>query len=108
MALKAVYQQYLASGSSDALNENASLHYITTLTTINTSAAIGRHHKAHEKVLKRKQEKILSSVESHNALSLEIDTTLEFISGGGAYLPGLDDNFLADRIVNFPVVSARL
>ena len=104
MALKAEYQRYLTSATPDVLSENASLHYITTLTTLNTSAAIVRHNKAHEKILKKKEERVLTAIEGQNELSLEIDTTLEFISGGGAYLPGLDDNFVADRTVNFPMV----
>jgi hypothetical protein len=43
-------------------------------------------------------------VEGTNALAVEVHTTLELLSGGGSYLPGLDDNFLADRIVTFPIV----
>jgi hypothetical protein len=34
-----------------------------------------------------------------------VDTAFEFISSGGPYLPGLDDNFLADRTVYLPIVS---
>lgn len=105
MALRSVYERYLAGGGIEALNDNATLHYITTLTTINSSAAIARHNTAHSKVLTKKSEEVLSSVEGDNALSLEIDTTIQFITGGGAYLPGLDDNFIADRVVSFPTVS---
>ena len=105
MALRSEYERYLSTAAPDTLHENASLHYVTTLTTITSSAAIARHNAAVAKVLKKKQEKILSHIEGHNALCLEVDTTLEFLSGGGAYLPALDDNFLSDRVVNFPIVS---
>ena len=44
-------------------------------------------------------------VEGRHALSVDVETTLEFLNGGGAYLPGLDDNFVADRTVTFPMVS---
>lgn len=105
MSLKAIYQSFLANPSVAALNDSASLNYITTLTTINTAAAIIKHHTAHQKVLKKKEEKVLSCVEGSDAVCFDIETTLEFITGGGAYLPGLDDNFLADRVVIFPMVS---
>lgn len=108
MALQAVYRSYLTSGNTNTLGENASLHYIPTLTSINSSAAIARHNKAQEKVLQKKNESVLNHVEADRALSLEIDTTIEFISGGGAYLPGLDDNFVADRVVTFPTVCWQL
>lgn len=103
-SLRTIYHNYLANPAASALNENASLNYITTLTTINTATAIVKHNAAHQKVLRKKAEKILSCIESSDALCLDVETTLEFITGGGAYLPGLDDNFLADRVVIFPMV----
>lgn len=105
MALQDIYKSFLAHPGSELLSDNASLHYITTLTTINSSAAIAKHNTAHQKVLKKKEEKILNCVEGADAVCLDVETTIEFLSGGGAYLPGLDDNFVADRTVIFPVVS---
>ena len=104
-SLKSVYQNFLASPNASALNNDASVNYVTTLTTINSAAAIIKHHAAHQKVLTKKEEKVLSCIEGSNALCLDVETTLEFITGGGAYLPGLDDNFLADRVVTFPMVK---
>ena len=104
MALKETYKTYLASASAEVLSDDASLHYITTLTSINTSAAIAKHNAAHKKVLQKKEEKILSCVEGGDAICMDIETTLQFVSGGGAYLPGLDDNFVSDRTVIFPMV----
>ncbi|KAG8530815.1 uncharacterized protein KY384_004172 [Bacidia gigantensis] len=104
MALRNAYKQYLISPSADALGENAALNYIPTLTTINSAAAIARHNTAQSKVLRKKEEKIIGCIEGDNAISVDVETTVEFISGGGAYLPGLDDNFLADRIVIFPTI----
>lgn len=104
-SLKAVYQDFLAKPRADALsNHAASLNYITTLTTITPAAAIVKHVAAHQQVLKKKEEKVLSAIEGQGALCLDVETTLEFITGGGAYLPGLDDNFLADRVVTFPMI----
>ena len=105
MALRKTYEDFLSRANASALNEKASLNYITTLTTINTANAIEKHFSAHEKVLRKKAQKILYAVEGSNALCVEVETTIEFLSGGGAYLPNLDDNFLADRVVTFPVVS---
>ena len=82
-SFKPVYQNFLANPSIALLNDEASLNYITTLTTINTAAALVRHFEAHQKVLKKTEEKALNSIESDNAICLEIETTIEFTSGGG-------------------------
>ncbi|KAL9128802.1 MAG: hypothetical protein Q9217_002583 [Psora testacea] len=104
MSLKEAYKGYLKNPTVEALSDNASLHYISTLTTINTSTAIAKHNAAHKKILRKKEENILSCIEGRDALCVDIETTLEFLSSGGAYLPGLDDNFVSDRTVTFPVV----
>jgi hypothetical protein len=105
MSLAAKYKAFLARPSPSALaSENAALHYITTLTSIYEAPAIIKHFTVQEKLLKKKEQKLLSVIESANALSVDVETTIEFVNGGGAYLPGLDDNFVADRIVNFPMV----
>lgn len=104
-SLKAIYQTFLTTPSLAALSTDAaSLNYITTLTTINSAPSIVKHLSAHQKLLKKKQETVLTAIESQDAICLDVETTMEFISGGGAYLPGLDDNFLADRVVTFPMV----
>ena len=77
------YQNFLASPNGSALNDDASLNYITTLTTIKPAAAVLKHFAAHAKVLKKKEEKALDAIESDNALYLEVETTLEFLSSGG-------------------------
>ncbi|KAH7077007.1 hypothetical protein BKA63DRAFT_511211 [Paraphoma chrysanthemicola] len=104
MSLRDRYQAFLANPSSGALAANASLHYITTLTSIQDATAIIKHLAVQEKLLKKKSQKIVDAVEGRSAISVDVDTTLEFQNGGGAYLPGLDDNFVADRIVTFPMV----
>jgi len=105
MALQTAYKQFLAAPNSSALAANASLHYITTTTSFASPTEIIKHLGAVRNQLKKKKEAVLSAIEGQHALAVEIDTTLEFVSGGGAYLPGLDDNFLADRTVYLPIVS---
>jgi len=105
MSLSAKYQAFLASPSQAALAPHASLHYVTTLTSINEPAAIFKHFSVQEKLLKKKEQKVLSKVEGAQEICLDVETTIEFVAGGGAYLPGLDDNFVADRTVVFPMVS---
>jgi len=102
--LRAKYEAYLAAPSTGALADNASINYIPTLTTINEPTAILRHLAAQQKLLKKKNERIISIIESNVGLCVDTETTIEFIAGGGAFLPGLDDNFLSDRTVVFPVV----
>lgn len=104
MALQSTYKQFIAAPNPALLAESASLHYITTLTTYNGSAEIIKHLTAQSRGIKKKGESFIDAVEAPNALAVEVDTTLEFLTTGGAYLPGLDDNFLADRTVTFPVV----
>ena len=84
-SFKGVYQNFLASPSAVLLNDEASLHYITTLTTINSAAAVVKHFEAHQKILKKTKEKALNSIEGDNAICLEIETTIEFTSGGGVW-----------------------
>lgn len=100
------YTQFLASPSTAVIAENGSLHYVPTLTTINEPSAIIKHLAAQNKVLRKKAEKVLSSLESASSLCVEFETTVEFVAAGGALLPGLDDNFLADKIVTLPMVSS--
>lgn len=104
MALQSTFKQFLAAPNPTFLADNASLHYITTLVTHNTSAEIIKHLGSLTRQLKKKDEKFLHVIESEDALAVEVETTIEFLTGGGAYLPGLDDNFLADRTVTFPIV----
>ena len=82
-SLKGLYQNFLANPNGAALNDDACLNYISTLTTINPAPAVVKHFAANEKVLKKKEEKVLDVIESDNALCIETETTLEFISSGG-------------------------
>jgi acetyl esterase/lipase len=104
MALQATYKQFLAAPNTSFLSPDASIHYITTLVTFNGASAIIKHLNGQVHDLKKKEEKFLDVVEGANALAVEVHTTIEFVSGGGSYLPGLDDNFLADHTVTLPIV----
>ena len=104
MALQAVYQQFLASPNSASLSADASLYYITTATVYHGSTDIIKHLGSLRNQLKKNKEAVLSSIESASGLALEIDTALEFMTGGGPYLPRLDENFVTDRKVQVPVV----
>lgn len=104
MSLQAVYERFLTSPSAAPLGRDVSLNYITTTTVINGADAVLSHLKSQQRIVEKKSDKTLSAIETPDALVLDVDTTLEFVSGGGAYLPSLDDNFLADRVVTFPTV----
>ena len=104
MALRATYERFLSSPNPLNLTESSSLHYIPTLTSFSQSGPIIKHLESQNKsVVKKKNEKTISAVEGGNSLALEIESTLEFMSGGGAYLPNLE-NFVTDKIVTFPTV----
>ncbi|KAH9883737.1 hypothetical protein F4778DRAFT_619383 [Xylariomycetidae sp. FL2044] len=103
MALAATYQQFLAAPSSSHLANEATLHYITTTTSYRGSADILKHVSALRSQLKKKKEDYLSIIQGQDAIAVEVDTALEFVTSGGPYLPALDDNFLIDRTVYLPI-----
>ena len=105
MSLTAAYQQFLSAPDPESLASDAALSYVTTLTTHSEREKIIKHLELQRRVLRKKAEKVLNAIESRSAVFLEIETTIEFITGGDAYLPGLDDNFLADQTVYLPIVS---
>ncbi|KAF2675324.1 hypothetical protein BT63DRAFT_395951 [Microthyrium microscopicum] len=104
MTLLQSYTQFLGSPTPDVLADAATINYIPTLTTISEPAAIIKHLAAQAKVLTKKTEKVIHAFESDCNLCAEVETHIEFVTGGGALLPGLDDNFLADKTVVFPMI----
>lgn len=107
MSLRDLYQRFLANPKSVPLAANASLIYITTATQFDGADAIVSHLTKQETVVKKKAADIIDAIEGSNSLCLDVEVTLEFVSGGGAYLPSLDDNFLADRVAAFPTVCSQ-
>jgi len=105
MALQAAYRQFLAAPNSSALATNASLHYITTTTSFNGPTEIIKHLSSLRNQVKKTKEELLHVVEGQNAIAIESETILEFVSSGAVYLPALDDNFVADHSVSLPIVS---
>lgn len=103
MALAAKYQSFIAAPAQEALAPAAALHYLPSSTSVSGPTAIARHLRAQADQVKAKHN-FVHAIETARALSVESETTLRFDTGGGAYLPGLDDNFLADRVVTLPVV----
>lgn len=104
MALQAVFEAFLRNPTTAVLADDASISYIPTLTTINEPTAILRHLQAQSRQLKKNVEKTIDVVEGGDGLYIDTETALEFVTGGGAYLPGLDDNFLADKTATLPLV----
>lgn len=102
--MAATYQAFLAAPSAAALAPNASINYINTTTAVHEPAAIIKHLQIHQKQVVKKDEKILHTIESGNGLCLETEVTLQFHNGGGAFLPGMDENVIDERIVTFPLV----
>ena len=108
MSLRTIYEKFITSTNPLDLAPDATLNYVTTLTTIRDQAQIVKHLETQNKNVARKMsQKIIGAVEGQNAVVLEVETTLEFISGGGAYLPRLE-NFVTDKIVTLPVVCKQI
>lgn len=104
--MAATYKRFLASPNSSFLADDATLHYVTTTTSFTGATQIIKHLNALQKQVKKKREDILTQIEAQNAIALEFNTGLEFQTSGGAYLPGLDDNFVSDRLAYLPIVRA--
>lgn len=105
MGLLAVYERFLKAPSQSALAENATLQYVTTLTSYTKPNPIIVHLEDQQKKdVRKKSEKIISAVEGLTSVAVIVDTTLEIINSGGAYLPGLD-TFILDKTAILPVVS---
>jgi hypothetical protein len=105
--MAATYKQFLASPSSALLADNASLHYVTTLTSFVGATEIIKHLNNLQKQVKKKKEDVFNVIDGQNVIAVEADTHIEFITSGGVYLPGLDDNFLSDREAFLPIVSCQ-
>lgn len=105
--MAATYKQFLASPSTALLADNASLHYVTTLTSFVGADQIIKHFNSLQRQVKKKKEDVLNVIDGQSIIAVEADTHIEFITSGGVYLPGLDDNFLSDREAFLPIVSCQ-
>ncbi|KAF3170882.1 hypothetical protein TWF106_010370 [Orbilia oligospora] len=104
-SLTKLYSQFITSPKRDSLHNQAGLHYIgSTGSSFQSGDAIINHLKREAGWYTKKEQKILSSVESHNSVVVEISNLIEFTNGGGMLLPNLDDNFVTDQTVTLPMV----
>jgi len=104
MSLEAIYKQYLIRPTNSHLATNAVINYITSNVVVGEASAILKHYDAQSQVVKKKKEDVKSVVEGPSSLCCEVETTLQFSAGGGAYLPGIDAHLLADRVIVMPIV----
>lgn len=108
MGLQAIYERFLQSPNPQNLSSDATLHYVTTLKSFSQQGRIIKHlADQNNNVVRKKAEKVISAVEGLTSVAIIVETTLEFLSDGGAYLPGLD-TFILDRVVTLPVVCTVL
>ncbi|RCI15560.1 hypothetical protein L249_3490 [Ophiocordyceps polyrhachis-furcata BCC 54312] len=103
-AAAATYKQFLAAPSTSLLADQATLHYVTTTTTFTGATDIVKHLSALQRQVQKKKQAVLSTIDGGHVVALEVDTDLEFLTSGGVYLPGLDDNFLSDRTASLPIM----
>ena len=98
------YKKLLNKGNAP-LAANVSLIYVPTTTRIDGADAVTSHVRRQASIVEKQSEEIINVIESSNALCLDIEVTLKF-NGGGAYLPAMDDNFLADSVANISMVNS--
>ncbi|KAJ5899948.1 hypothetical protein N7495_004692 [Penicillium taxi] len=99
-----LYQKFRANPRNGEVADNLSYIYVPSTTTFEGKDAVINHLSRQSAAVKKNKEEVINTIESSDALILDIATTLEFVESGGAYLPHLDDNFLADRVVTFPTL----
>ena len=101
--MASTYKQFLASPSSSMLAANAALHYITTTTIIRGDTDILKHFSTLRNQI-TKSDDVLEVIDGGNVVAFQTKTSVTFLTSGGPYLPGLDDNFLAEVKVDIPIV----
>ncbi|KAI1905637.1 hypothetical protein LOZ12_006735 [Ophidiomyces ophidiicola] len=104
MSIRDLYEKFLATPAEEILSPDASLHYIPTTTTFMGASNVIQHLIQERHAVKNMGEKILNVVEGIDSLCFELELTLEFVTNGGSYLPALDDNFVVNRRVIFPLI----
>lgn len=101
-----MYERFLQSPNPSNLANDATLQYVTTLTSFSQQDRIIKHlDDQNRNVVKKKAQKVISAVEGLTSVAVIVETSLQFIASGGAYLPG-QDTFIIDRTVTLPVVRA--
>ncbi|KAK6342810.1 hypothetical protein TWF718_008196 [Orbilia javanica] len=104
-SLTKLYSEFLVSPKRDVLHSQAGLHYIgSTGNSFQSGDAIINHLRREAGWYTKKEQNILSSIETRNSVVLEISNVIEFTNGGGMLLPNLDDNFVTDQTVTLPMV----
>ncbi|KAJ5660406.1 hypothetical protein N7507_006857 [Penicillium longicatenatum] len=98
------YRKFLADPKSANVAANISLIYVTSTTKFEGSDSVLTHLSRQSSIVKKKAEDIINAIESSDSLVLDIETTLEFLENGGAYLPSLSEDYLADRVVTIPTL----
>ncbi|KAJ5528161.1 hypothetical protein N7513_012320 [Penicillium frequentans] len=98
------YSKFLANPRSAQVAANISLIYVTSTTKFEGSDSVLTHLSRQSSIVKKKAENIINAIESSDSLVLDIETTLEFLQNGGAYLPSLSEDHLADRVVTIPTL----
>ncbi|KAJ5936237.1 hypothetical protein N7454_005535 [Penicillium verhagenii] len=98
------YRKFLANPRSAKVAANLALIYVPSTTRFDGSDSVLTHLTKQTTIVKKNAENIINAIEASDSLVLDVETTLEFVEGGGAYLPSLSDNFLADRVVTIPTL----
>lgn len=99
------YQKFLAKPESARLAGDVSLIYVPTTTKFDKLGSVISHLSKQAQILKTKRQEITGAIEGADAICLDVETTIEFTNGGGAYLPSLD-HVLVDHPVTFPTVNS--
>ncbi|KAK7206865.1 hypothetical protein BZA70DRAFT_275231 [Myxozyma melibiosi] len=100
-----LYQRFLSSPQASYLAPDAKLTYVTSCRTFNGPDAIVSHLLQASRQHKRAEE-IMSAHAAADSIVLETVTTIEFVNGTGAYVQGLDKNFVVDNTVVVPIIHS--
>ncbi|KAI5309968.1 hypothetical protein KEM55_002020, partial [Ascosphaera atra] len=106
MTIKSTYESFLNEPTRSSIADEAALNYITTATQIVGAEKIHEHlAQLQETTVKKNEQKILNVVEGYCSLSLEVQTALEFIGGGGPYVPDAELDSIKEKTATLTIVS---
>lgn len=110
MAIREVWEQYKKQRDGDHFTDNASFVFVPTASGARGYDAVRQFlSTAYDSRIISVKEKVIIQTIGENSVVEESETTINFISGDGAWLvPGVDSRYTIENQVVIPTVSSML
>ena len=98
-----IYQAFLASPDASKLSDDVELMYVNSGRTFSSAKTVANHLRVDRQnnIQIRNSQQVIGAIEGPDRAFFDVKNTVEFVSGGGEYLPGLDE-FIVDKTITFP------